>query len=398
MATYEKVKSKSIHEAGVLLKGNCQMQIDGVEVSIPVLAGDGGIGKTAHISNMCKTSGWKLIDIHYGLKPLEEVSGLPDFGQNIELNGQRIKRTNWTLPDILGDAWDAHYENPDTGIVILFDDFHASPPPLMALGYELFTSKKLRGYPFPPKTAFVLAMNVSGSKSLANHIPAPIVNRLFIMPVVPDFEYWKTQYAMKTPDRFNPKILAFLSNSKYRAHFQGEEMVNKPWPSARQWSRLSKLLNPLEEFYKDKGVPQNDVAYIAAGHVGEEAAQEFTQYYKLFAEVRPEEVFNGTLEIQIPQENSKKYIYIAAISSEFIGRCLDKNSTQESVDKDSEIFVKVCLEMAKEASEFAVVGMREVALVQSPGRNLNLYQIVRKKMSEKDPKTWELIRKDIQEL
>lgn len=392
---FEHVKAIPVNEAMFDVMGFCSMQIENQDVSIPVLAGDGGIGKTAQVHQMCQEVGWDLYDIHYGLKPIEEISGLPDFGQTMEIYGKEVKCTNWTLPDILGDIW-ALWNKNHKPVVILFDDYHLSSPANMALGYELFTEKKLRGYLFPPKCAFVLAMNISGAKSLANAIPAPIVNRLMIMPVVASFSAWKEQYAIKK--RLNSKVLGFLSNAKHgQKFFQGEEQVNKPWPSARQWTRFANYLSKIEAISKndEEGITQRRLTYLCAGHVGDEAASEFTTYYKLFSEVETTKIFDREIPIVIPGDMSKRYIYILANASECVDRYTKEGASSDKQLEALNIFSEICLEMGKVASEISVTGIREIIFTEAALGLRGFYATMRKQLATINNSIWEKIKDDI---
>lgn len=351
----ESMKFKPLHEVMTIVTGLCTMQFENKDVAIPVLVGDGGIGKTAHIQTMCNKFDFNLLDIHYGLIPLEEVSGIPDFSQEIDIAGQKIKNTKWTLPDVLGKAWELASNNKPT--VVFLDDFHASSPGNMALGYEIFTEKKLRGYPFPPKTAFILAMNCSGAKSLANNIPAPIVNRLAMFKVKVEFDNWKRDFAI--PNKVNSKILGFLSNTKNQKFFQEEEVVNSPWASARAWTKFSTLLTSMEQNLKT--VNFNDVLYYASSHVGDNAASEFATYYKIFSEIPVEQIFDRKIPIEAPSNMSNQYIFMLASISEFFNRFKNKKYD----DKETvETMVDILIAIGNTASEITVAGMKEILLTE----------------------------------
>lgn len=354
----ESLMIKPLHQVLPILTAMINLQFNNIG-AIPGLFGDAGIGKTANIKKLCAANNWNLLDIHYGLKPLEEISGLPDFGETTEVEGQQIKCTNWTLPDILGDAYKLSKNGQPT--VIFLDDFHTASPGNMALGYEMFTSKKLRGYPFPPNTAFVLAANVSGAKSLANPIPAPIMNRISMFKVGIDFDQWKRDFAI--PNKINSKILAFLSNPKYKKFFQTTEIVNKPWGSARAWTNLSAIFNPIEQ-YSPQTLNTLGVNYIASSFVDQEAALNFAKYYILFGEINTKDLFDGISNVDIPDDMQKKYVYILACLDEFISR-FSRSDKDEDKSKYVEILARVIVKIAQTNSEIAVVGMKELIIFQN---------------------------------
>lgn len=384
--------NKPLHLVMPIVKGMVTMNFVN-NGAIPGLFGDAGIGKTANIKQMCVENDWNLLDIHYGLKPLEEISGLPDFGTTVDMNGVNIKKTHWTLPDIVGDAYELSKNGKPT--VIFLDDFHTASPGNMALGYEMFTSKKLRGYSFPQNTAFILAANVSGAKSLANPIPAPIMNRIAKFNVTVDFNQWKVGFAI--PNKINNKILAFLSNPKYQKYFQTEEIVNQPWSSARAWTNFSSLLNPMEQYNADY-LKVIDPYYLAKSFIDDESALNFSKYYVLFGEINTKEIFNGTEKIIIPDDMQKRFIFILACIDEFISRYTNPNITPDIKVALIHIMCNIILEIAKVNSEIAVVGLKEILLLQKGLKLKGLYNTFEKQLNVLNSEITARILNDVTEL
>lgn len=372
--------SKPIHKVIPIIQGMIVMQFQNMG-AIPGLFGDAGIGKTANIEKLCSEQNWNLLNIHYGLKPLEEISGLPDFGTTVKIGETNIKKTHWTLPDILGDA----YELASNGLplVIFLDDFHTASPGNMALGYEMFTSKKLRGYPFPEKTAFILAANTSGTKSLANVIPSPIINRIAKFEVTIDFNYWKENYAI--PNKINSKILAFLTNEKYNRYFQTEEIVNEPWCSARSWTNFSILFSALETYNKEY-LNSIDPYYIAKAFLDEEVALVFARYYYLFNEIDFKRIFEDE-QINIPEKLESQLVLIFGAIEYLI--------QHKNYNNDIKILSKLILEIGTENPEIAISGLKEIALIQkSMKMKTNIYQLLISNMKEMNfEKTSDLLSK-----
>lgn len=402
MATFDfnNTKAKPLHEVLPVLRGMLLLQMSGSDVAIPCLVGDAGIGKTASLHAMCKDNDFNLLDIHYGLKPLEEISGMPDFAEQVTINSHTgpivVKNTRWTLPDILGEAYALSANGKPT--VIFLDDFHSSSPGNMALGYEMFTEKKLRGYPFPPNSAFVLAMNCQGAKDLGNTIPAPIVNRISMYKVNVDFDTWKKKFAI--PYGINSKILSFLSNSKYTKYFQQEEQVNKPWASARMWTKLSGLITPLEE----AGGPMKgqDILYYSEAHVGEAAAAEFTTHYKIFSEVETDKIFDELIEPVCPRDLAGQYVFMLANVSEFFNRFNKKDSNKKGIDKTEEnrlihVMSKILSVVGSVSSEIAVVGAREICTneIALDIVRKNIYGRVKSQLATLDQRILDKITHDI---
>lgn len=315
------IPEMNIKEATKYFIANANLQIEGKDMAIPYIVGAPGIGKTRFLEYEAKRLGFGFVSFHFSLIPIEEIGGLPIF-KEIDNNSNKISGTEWSLPDIMTKIYEM--ANTHKKVIIFLDDFHMSSPAHLALGYEMFTEKKLRSYTFPANTAFLLAGNDT-MKSGAKQMFGAIVNRLAIYKVIPEFEQWMGEYAI--PHRINPKIISFLNNKVNASYFLGEECTNEPWPSPRSWSRLSEILNMMEEYIPN--LNPREVLYNAYGHVGNKASAEFGIYYDIYSKTNIGEVFDEKKKIEIPKNNTDMYIYGMAASNEYVNRIIDLKSKSE---------------------------------------------------------------------
>ena len=323
-------QQKSLHELELLIRGMVGLQLAGVDVAIPYLQGNPGCGKTSIIQNeWAKKNNWQVFSCHFSRLPIEEISGLPEF-TNIEIDGQQMRGTNWSYPDLLTKIYQL---DPNRPVILFLDDFHLASPSHLELGFEMFSNRSIRGYKLPKNVAFILAGNTS-SKAGSKAGNSAIINRCSIYPVYLDFNYWKMEYAIK--HGVNYKIITFLSNERYRKFFHETENTNEPWCSPRSWTRLSELLNPLEKI-NPKGISHSDLTYYTAAHCGSTAASEFTAYYKLYLETEMDKIFNGTKAINVPNDMSGLYIYTIAASAEFLDRYIKLGSGSAVQTKKAEL-------------------------------------------------------------
>jgi len=373
----DSAKSKPLHEVLTITRGLLVSQSQGREVAIPYWKGEPGIAKTALSQKMCLTSGMNFVPTHYGQKPIEEVSGLPQY-QDITLNtGEVFKGTRWTMPDILTDLYKIA-EDKSKITVWLLDDFHLASPGMMALGYEMFTERKLRGYEIPKNVAILLAGNTSAKAGSKKNLFSAVANRCAIFPVFMDFDYWKKEFAI--PNNVNSKILGFLSNPSYRKYVQEEEQLDKPWASYRAWTKFSNILSPLEEIGP---ISLPDILYYTAAHCGDEAASKFAAYYKIYSEVEVEKIFDKKIPVIIPSDMSNQYIYMIANISEFNKRYSE--SKKEAKFEVSDIMAEIILSMAKIKIEISIVGLKEIALSEVALKLRDSYNLVKTIMTNKNP-------------
>jgi hypothetical protein len=381
MAEITEHKSKAIHELEMYIAGVVGLQLAGKDVAIPFLQGAPGGGKTSMVNAWAKKYGWNLLSVHFALQPIEEISGIPDITE-IQVNGETVKGTQWTYPDILTNMYKMDQSKPT---VLFLDDFHLCSQDHLNLGFEMFTNRAIRGFPLPKNSAFILAGN-SSSKSGTKAGNSAIINRCAMDPVHTDFDHWKRNFAF--PHGVNYKILSFLSNEKYRKYFHMEEMTNKPWASPRSWTRFSEILTPLEQALNNN-IAYSDLTYYAESHVGAEAASEFAAYYKLYLETEMEKVFDAKKEIQIPDDMTGQYIYVLSAVGEFFNRLGNKDNAK--VEAAYNTFANIIISIGKKSLSIATVGARE--LVESG--NMTQYMKYKKIITAIDSKIADRISNEI---
>jgi hypothetical protein len=396
--------SKPVHEILNTLRGQCVLQSQGKDIGIPFLAGNPGLGKTAFVELMCKDNGWNLMHMHFALQPIEEVSGLPEFTDITTVDGKKVRGTTWSYPELMSrleaiaDKRDANGNKPHT--VLFLDDMHLCSPAHFSLGYEIFTERTLRSNKFPDNVSFVLAGNTS-SKAGSKTMFSAIVNRCSMYNVHADFNYWKENYAI--PRSVNHKLVSFLSKEQYKKHFHGEEMVNKPWPSPRSWTRFGNILSPLEEA-QGKSLSSKDLIFYAQSHVGLAAAADFATYYGIYSKVQVDKVFSGQKKIQIPDNQGDLYVYIMASINEFFDRFAKENdkkpqNSKVSQEKErifdilSDIFVGVSNQSG--GAEISVAGMKEFITIENAFKLRVTYHRLQELLERKSPEVYARLTKGI---
>jgi hypothetical protein len=342
------VPSMELHKAINYILGNCELQLSRPEMAIPYMTGSPGIGKTQFAKKAAEQRGFKLVPFHFSLIPIEEIGGLPQFEQ---VENTNYTGTKWSLPDVMTEIYKAAAKNEK--VVVMLDDYHMSSPAHLALGYEMFSERKLRNYVFPDNVAFIAAGNDS-AKSGAKQMFGAIVNRFAMFKVEPDFDFWVNNYAI--PTGVNPKIVTFLKSEVNKRFFLEEEDTYKPWASPRSWSRFSYMLNELEKYIAD--IPQTDIQYLGYAHLGGYASSEFTAYYQIYSKTEMDRIFDKKKSIIIPESNSDQYIYGMAAASEYINRIVE---TPKDKKQHIEIVGDIIIETAKRSVEIGVAIIKNIS-------------------------------------
>ena len=329
--------TKKLHEVVQLSINLAFGKIHNTNLPVPYIQSPPGAGKSAQIADYCSRNNIGFLSCHLAFKPLEDLSGLPEF-EVIQMNGENVKSTIWTLPELVGLLWKLDTECESS--IFLIDDFHLCPPGHADLGYELFTNRTLRGYDIPGSVGIMLAGNDS-SKANRKTLSSGIVNRCIIMSVEADFQYWWDNFAI--PNELYPPILGFLKQKANRQWFHGEEMVNEPWPSPRSWTFMANVLSGLE-IINDRISPE-DVVYYATSQVGKDAGIEFASWHELYSKVDTGKAFRG--EIEIPDNINEVFIYAHACVIEYFNR-----------QKAEEAMAKIIIAIAKKSAEMSISAVK----------------------------------------
>lgn len=361
---------KELNEATKLMINNCYLQIQNVDVAIPYLAGAPGAGKTHVIHDLCEEYKWGMVSTHFALKPLEELSGVPQFA-NVEINGEDKLGTVWSYPDVMGQLFQLA---PKHEMVIwLLDDLHLCGSIHMAMLYELLTERKLKDYKLPDNVAIVLAGNFGDNKAGAKTMFSAIMNRIMMMPVFTSYDGWKKNFAMK--NNIHLSIQSFLGNDRYQQFFHEEEQVDNPWGSPRSWTRLSNIITALEQW--NKSIKEDDLLYLCQGHVSKEASAEFLQYYKIFNKFDVPQILNEGADYELPESLIDKYALAYAICSH-LGGTKDRTKINKS-------FAEITFKYLQDHPDLGIMIIHELLDMEKLMNKRNIFINISKELNKIKP-------------
>ena len=305
---------------------NCVLQcrtdiIDKGGVSIPLLLGKPGAGKTAICGQKFTSLGWGMLTIQPALKPIEEYGGIPKFKTVGLPDGNKILGTVWSIPETMVQLHEMSEKYDVVGF--FWDDIHLCGPEHLALMQECFTERSIRGHKLPENVAIFLAGNPS-HKAGFRSLSSAIINRCARLPIYSNYDHWKNNFAI--PESIHSSIVSFLGHAMYSKYFHEDEKVDDPWASPRQWTRLSNFICAYEE-YKDELMPPNKLLFYANGHVGKEAASQYMRYYEIFSKFDVRAIFEDSKNFTMPADELDRYIFVFA-SLNYIVQAYSKKSKE----------------------------------------------------------------------
>lgn len=245
--------------------------------------GPPGVGKSTITRQVAQELGLDFIDIRLLQMEPTDLRGIPV---------PKGDRAVWLEPAIL----------PKEGKGILFlDELNVAPPLVQNVALQLVLDRKVGEYVLPKGWRVIAAGNREG-EGFVYSMPPPLLNRFIHIELKPDIDDW-VDWALSNGIR--PEIIHFLNKHRPELLFKFDpQKQDKAFPTPRSWELLSRLMDCLENPYKD---PE-----IFYGAVGEGAGAEFNSYLSIWKELPdPDRILNG--EDIIPTSPSLKYALITAV-------------------------------------------------------------------------------------
>lgn len=346
-----------LHEAIEIIKFSVYLQThkeseeEFAECAIPYLQGPPGDGKTQMIKNLCRKNNWGFVSCHFALEPIEKFTGIPKFIRVNSDNDDKQYGTFWSIPELITKIMKISKNHEK--VVLLLDDIHLCGATHMAYLYEPLTERAFNGHRLPDNCAILLAGNDSNKAGAKTPFSA-IMNRVQIMPIYQDFDYWKKNYAI--PNSLHHTIVSFLSNDTYKQYFREQEQMETPWGSPRSWTRLSNLVQ-LMEYNIGKSLNETMILFLASGHVSKEAAGAFSAYYNIYTKISPTKILNQIKNdsFEMPTDVSEKYITAHVLNLHMA------NAENNDFNKYLETFCKFILMLSIENKELIIMMLRDMS-------------------------------------
>lgn len=288
----------------LIIKQNIRGQLEGAPVAPICISGAPGTAKSTTVKLIAEELDMNIITCSGPVLSHEALSGLPDtveasqFQAN-SIDGSVPQATQWSIPEIMAQAIRAAADKPT---VLLIDDFHMVSPHLQAYFYGLLLERRLGNYRLSDNTAIVLTMNDS-DKAGFNGINSAVRNRLAILQVEFNFEYWFEAYG----NRLHYMVASFLK-SKSNFCMEDETTTIEGYASARAWTAIANELS-----FHDKDFILKYGSKIAGMQVSKNAADAFKLHINYIDKLNFEDTVKNRVLVDLSirdQLDSILYAYI----------------------------------------------------------------------------------------
>ena len=262
----------------VYYKANCNLYIHG----------NPGIGKTQMVEQFVKRQRESNPNFGYKYFPLasmepSDLIGVPCITDEIDGEGNSIKRTRWAVPTNLPT------ESNWVGC-LYFDEFNNAAPAMQNAMQQLIQERRIGDYHLP-KGAWIVAAGNPTENAYSTEMQAPVKDRFAHMYVKFNRDNW-FKYMLGDPQESTPKeafvnnmskelarvhIVTFLDNQKQDSYILDvNAMVNNSYTFAtpRSWERVAKV------WESNPDLSEQQFIKTTASFVGLKYAMELATYIK----------------------------------------------------------------------------------------------------------------------
>lgn len=255
--------------------------------------GPPGVGKSSVIRDIAKDLGVGFIDVRLAQREPIDIRGLP-------------------VPKEDGVHWYISAEWPrdkDSKGIIIFDELTAADRTLQVAAYEFILDRRLGDlYTVPEGWYIVGAGNRAKDRAVATTMSSALANRFLHVEVDADAETW-VKWALRR--NIHPLVTGFI---RFRpdAFFNMDGNLERGWPSARSWERVSIMLQQIEQSGKNKDAL---LGIAVEGLVGPEAGAEFNAFMEWSDSIQNalELMLNSKETFNVPERADQKYALCSAM-------------------------------------------------------------------------------------
>ena len=312
-----------------IIRTNVKAQLVNKQICPICISGCPGTAKSTTIMLLAKELDMHIVTESGPTLTHELLSGLPDTVdaaqyQSNSIDGTAPQATQWSIPEMVAKAIRAAKEKPT---ILLIDDFHMVSPHLQAYFYGLLLERRLGNFKLSDNIAIVLTMNDSESAGFMG-INSAVRNRLAILKVQFDFDYWMASYG----NRLHYMVASFLK-TKSNYCMEPETTGITGYATARAWTAIAAELG----FHADEFI-LSQASTIAGMQVSSEAARAFQTHVNYVSAIDFTKVVSGRTLVDLSTKDpldSIIYSYIANFihtveDGLYLFRLMDTNLKQDS--------------------------------------------------------------------
>lgn len=203
----------------------------------PFVWGHAGIGKSTVFKQYAQEMGYKFFPFYLGTQSdLGDILGLASFVK--DENGSEIA-TTFATPVWLKDTIDYCNANPDSGAIILLDEFNRARRDILNGMFSLALDKTFHTMKLPKNCHIIAAGNPPTDDYITTDVNETALMARFVhVKLEPTVKEW-TDYA--TAANFDRRVLSFINEQPELLEEKRQEFQLPVKVDRRAWERLQRL-------------------------------------------------------------------------------------------------------------------------------------------------------------
>lgn len=278
---------------------------------VPLIQGAPGIGKTHMIRDWCDANGYTLLVELLSTSDPMMFRGL----QGIDSSGEEPTTVD-CVPAIIKKVRDLKAKTGKP-VLLFLDEITLAPPSMQGAALTFIQDREINGVSLPSDTRIVSAGNSAADSSAVYDLTGPAQNRVVHYYMQPTFKAWK-QYMLDTGG--HALLLGALETNDTFFFTEDASEATGPFPSPRQWSSVSELLNYIDETGGSYTSTINKATIF--GLVGSEAGSAIVSTMDLADGIpTPEQIMSNPKGAIVPDNNDRKRLYLTmSVAQSMIAR------------------------------------------------------------------------------
>lgn len=271
---------------------------------VSFIIGAPGCGKTEIVRQVAEAHGYHAVDFILSELLPEDIGGMVAADTK---NARSVR----LMPDVISRMFK---EREATGkpIVAFFDELTNAPKSVTAAAFKLLHEGTAGGFKVPEDTVFIAAGNPPEVSSVADDLPAPLLNRMSLINFAgPTTTEWQDHMLNRG---VHPAVMGFIKLNPSYLMDEADFNSGSATPTPRSWTAVSAKLHHLDKI-KEEGKPINPVTRMSsiASSVGSKAAQMMEAALKYADQLQPWEKIKADPE-NCPVTSEFAPAYIQAIA------------------------------------------------------------------------------------
>ena len=281
---------------------------------VPIIQGAPGVGKTQIIRQWAKKHGYSLLVELLGTSDPMMFRGL----QGIDSSGDEPTTVD-CVPAIIKKVRDLR-DKTGKPVLLFLDEITLAPPSMQGAALTFIQDREINGISLPEDTRIVAAGNSVSDSSAVFELTGPAQNRVVHYYLQPQFEDWKT-YMFEIGG--HPLLIGALESHDDSFYTEDAADATGPFPSPRQWERVSDYMKDIDE--KGKDYEGSITMATIYGLVGAHHGGAVMSTIKLADGIpTPQEILARPGGAVVPSEDDRKRLYLAmSVCQSLLARASD---------------------------------------------------------------------------